>query len=40
MSAHVLFDLRQSIRRGESSRLIACSAIAGMAEFYTNVGSA
>ena len=39
MSAHVLFDLRQSIRAA-SQPSIACSAIAGMAEFYTNVGSA
>ena len=39
MSAHALFDLNERIHRG-SSRLIACSAIAGMAEFYTNVGSA
>jgi hypothetical protein len=35
-----LFNLNERIHRGDSSRLIACSAIAGMAEFYTNVGSA
>jgi hypothetical protein len=39
MSAHALFNLNERIHR-RSSRLIAGSAIAGMAEFYTNAGSA